>query len=93
MQVFKDAPWSDFVRSKGAWAMLLAHCSKNWYVRSFGRVALIDLALDSLDTRTQLVTFIHAGDCTTRWLGRPHFTLNSMALVFEIPLGYPCYLV
>ena len=32
MQIFKDAPWSDFVRSKGAWAMLLAHCSKNWYV-------------------------------------------------------------
>ena len=30
MQYFKDAPWSDFVRSKGAWAMLLAHCSKNW---------------------------------------------------------------
>lgn len=32
IQVFKDAPWTDFVRSKGCWAMLLAHCSKNWYV-------------------------------------------------------------
>jgi ACS family sodium-dependent inorganic phosphate cotransporter len=27
---FRDAPWLDFARSKGAWAMLLAHCAKNW---------------------------------------------------------------
>eukprot|EP00977_Amphora_coffeiformis_P010164 scaffold2363_cov159-Amphora_coffeaeformis.AAC.26 len=30
IQIFKDAPWSDFIRSKASWAMLLAHCSKNW---------------------------------------------------------------
>ena len=30
IQAFKDAPWSDFVRSKACWAMMLAHCSKNW---------------------------------------------------------------
>ena len=35
IQIFKDAPWSDFVRSKASWAMLLAHCSKNWYVTSY----------------------------------------------------------
>lgn len=27
---FSKAPWLDFARSKGAWAMLLAHCAKNW---------------------------------------------------------------
>ncbi|KAL7571739.1 hypothetical protein ACA910_002838 [Epithemia clementina (nom. ined.)] len=27
---FKEAPWKDFFQSKGTWAMLLAHCSKNW---------------------------------------------------------------
>lgn len=30
VQLFKDAPWLEFARSKGAWAMLLAHCSRNW---------------------------------------------------------------
>lgn len=35
IQVFKDAPWAAFAKSKGAWAMLLAHCSKNWYVANF----------------------------------------------------------
>jgi ACS family sodium-dependent inorganic phosphate cotransporter len=26
----QEAPWRDFLQSKGAWAMLLAHCAKNW---------------------------------------------------------------
>lgn len=30
LQLFKDAPWQDILRSKGAWAMLLAHSAKNW---------------------------------------------------------------
>lgn len=30
LQSFKDAPWKDFVESKGAWAMLLAHSARNW---------------------------------------------------------------
>lgn len=32
IDVFKDAPWSNFACSKASWAMLLAHCAKNWYV-------------------------------------------------------------
>lgn len=28
--VFREAPWRDFLYSKGVWAMLLAHCAKNW---------------------------------------------------------------
>lgn len=95
IQVFKDAPWSDFIRSKGAWAMLLAHCSKNWYVHVLSCLffALVDSTLDSLNTRAQPAIFIHSGDCTTRWHGHPHSTLNNMALVYEIPLGCPCYQV
>ena len=27
---FQEAPWREFFQSKGVWAMLLAHCSKNW---------------------------------------------------------------
>ena len=27
---FREAPWKEFFQSKGTWAMLLAHCSKNW---------------------------------------------------------------
>lgn len=30
LQTFKDAPWKEFIQSKGAWGMLLAHSSKNW---------------------------------------------------------------
>jgi ACS family sodium-dependent inorganic phosphate cotransporter len=30
LQMLKEAPWMDFARSKGAWAMLLAHSAKNW---------------------------------------------------------------
>lgn len=30
LQVFRDAPWNDMIQSKGAWAMLLAHCARNW---------------------------------------------------------------
>jgi MFS transporter, ACS family, solute carrier family 17 (sodium-dependent inorganic phosphate cotransporter), other len=29
-RIFRDAPWGRFFQSKGVWAMLLAHCSKNW---------------------------------------------------------------
>jgi sugar phosphate permease len=29
-RIFRDAPWRDFAKSPGVWAMLLAHCSKNW---------------------------------------------------------------
>jgi ACS family sodium-dependent inorganic phosphate cotransporter len=29
-QVFRDAPFRGFFESPGVWAMLLAHCSKNW---------------------------------------------------------------
>lgn len=46
MQVFKEAPWSDFIRSKGAWAMLLAHCSKNWYVILCSSPALAIVSVD-----------------------------------------------
>ena len=30
MRVLREAPWKDIATSKGAWAMLLAHCAKNW---------------------------------------------------------------
>lgn len=30
LETLKAAPWGDFVRSKGAWAMLLAHAANNW---------------------------------------------------------------
>jgi MFS transporter, ACS family, solute carrier family 17 (sodium-dependent inorganic phosphate cotransporter), other len=30
LRIFKDAPWHGIFRSKGAWAMLLAHSAKNW---------------------------------------------------------------
>lgn len=26
----RDAPWKDLVHSQAAWALLLAHCAKNW---------------------------------------------------------------
>lgn len=26
----REAPWRDFLNSKGTWAMVLAHCAKNW---------------------------------------------------------------
>jgi len=29
-EVFQSAPWKDFVRSKGVWAMFLAHAANNW---------------------------------------------------------------
>jgi Major Facilitator Superfamily len=30
LKLLQDAPWQEFLRSKGAWAMLLAHSAKNW---------------------------------------------------------------
>jgi MFS transporter, ACS family, solute carrier family 17 (sodium-dependent inorganic phosphate cotransporter), other len=30
MQVLANAPWKQMIQSKGVWAMVLAHCSKNW---------------------------------------------------------------
>jgi ACS family sodium-dependent inorganic phosphate cotransporter len=30
IQVFRDAPWKEFSRSKAVWAMLSTHCAKNW---------------------------------------------------------------
>jgi Major Facilitator Superfamily len=30
LQVIHDAPWIDVITSKGAWACVLAHCSRNW---------------------------------------------------------------
>lgn len=32
VQVFKDAPWGDFLRSRGSWAILLTHGAKSLYV-------------------------------------------------------------
>jgi ACS family sodium-dependent inorganic phosphate cotransporter len=29
-QTLRDVPWKDFAASKGTWAMVLAHCAKNW---------------------------------------------------------------
>jgi Major Facilitator Superfamily len=30
LRSYQTAPWIGFLRSKGAWGMLLAHCAKNW---------------------------------------------------------------
>ena len=30
VETLKEAPWGDFVKSKGAWAMLAAHAANNW---------------------------------------------------------------
>jgi ACS family sodium-dependent inorganic phosphate cotransporter len=30
IEVFRDAPWKEFGRSKAVWGMLLTHCAKNW---------------------------------------------------------------
>lgn len=30
IETLKEAPWADFIRSKGAWAMLAAHAANNW---------------------------------------------------------------
>ena len=30
LQSYKNAPWKQFLTSKGVWGMLLAHCAKNW---------------------------------------------------------------
>jgi ACS family sodium-dependent inorganic phosphate cotransporter len=30
IQVFKDAPWSSFAKSKAVWAMIVAHAANNW---------------------------------------------------------------
>ena len=27
---YQNAPWKEFIQSKGVWGMLLAHCAKNW---------------------------------------------------------------
>lgn len=29
-RTLRDAPWNDLVHSQAAWALLLAHCAKNW---------------------------------------------------------------
>ena len=30
VETLKEAPWGDFIKSKGAWAMLAAHSANNW---------------------------------------------------------------
>jgi MFS transporter, ACS family, solute carrier family 17 (sodium-dependent inorganic phosphate cotransporter), other len=30
VRTFRDAPWNELLNSKAAWALLLAHCAKNW---------------------------------------------------------------
>ena len=30
LQSYRNAPWKQFLQSKGVWGMLLAHCAKNW---------------------------------------------------------------
>lgn len=30
LQSYRNAPWKQFLTSRGVWGMLLAHCAKNW---------------------------------------------------------------
>jgi ACS family sodium-dependent inorganic phosphate cotransporter len=30
INVFRDAPWKEFARSKAVWGMMLTHCATNW---------------------------------------------------------------
>jgi MFS transporter, ACS family, solute carrier family 17 (sodium-dependent inorganic phosphate cotransporter), other len=30
LESYRNAPWKEFIQSKGVWGMLLAHCAKNW---------------------------------------------------------------
>lgn len=88
IQIFRDAPWSEFIRSKASWAMLLAHCSKNWYVNlkllSFSVFFFFPWVATVF---TEFFLFLSSGAFIIRWLGCPRFMPSSMVLGYEIRPG------